>query len=146
MAKPAKAKAKTKSPAPSKNSLQEVYDGIAELLNRHVPPFKIGDLAVREKPSLQLVTPKPVTVAGAYGGKPVNWQFAAVIRQKDYVGFYLMGVHSNAELKKKASAALLKTLKGKSCFHLKSLDDQMRKDIAIVLDASAGIYKQRGWV
>jgi len=73
-------------------SLQEVYSDVAALLRRYVPPFQVGNLVVRGKESLQLETPKPIIVPGAYGGKPVNWQFAAAILQKGYVGFYLMGV------------------------------------------------------
>jgi len=142
MPKPAKALPKPNS---HRQSLAHVYNELEALLTRYVPPFKVGTLSVRGKESLQLVTPKPVTVPGAYGGKPVDWQFAAAILQKGYVGFYMMGAYSNPELKKKISPGLLKTLKGKSCFHLKSLDEQMKKDLTTALDASAKIYKARGW-
>lgn len=143
MASPATAKSTTTS---RKSSLQDVYKGVETLLKRYVPPFQVGDFAVRGKDSLQLVVPKPVAIPGAYGGKPVNLQFAAVIFQKGYVGFYLMGVHTNAALKKKISPVLLNALKGKSCFHLKTLDEQMKKDIATALDASARAYRERGWL
>ena len=123
-----------------------MYEGVETLLRRYVPPFKVGDFTVRGKESLQLVTPKAIVIPGAYGGKPTNWQFAAAILQKGYVGFYLMGVYTNATLKKKLSPALRKTLKGKSCFHLTMLDEALKKDIATVLDASAKIYKERGWL
>ena len=147
MAKHAKANRKPAKPGSKSTtataSLQEVYSDVAALLRRHVPPFQVGNLVVRGKESLQLETPKPIIVPDAYGGKPVNWQFAAAILQKGYVGFYLMGVSG---LKKAISPTLRKTLKGKSCFHLKTLDDQLKKDIATALDASAEIYKDRGWV
>ena len=115
-----------------------MYAGI-EALKGYVPPFRAGDLTVRNKESLQLVTPKRVAMPGAYGGKPVNHQFAAAILQKGYVGFYLMSVYSNPALKKKIPPALLKTSKGKSCFHLKTLDEQMKKDIGVALDTCAAI-------
>jgi hypothetical protein len=143
MASSTTAKSKTTSP---KGSLPDVYNDVETLLKRYVPPFQAGDFAVRGKESLQLVVPKPVAIPGAYGGKPVKLQFAAVILQKAYVGFYLMGVYTNPALKKKISPALLKTLKGKSCFHLKTLDEQMKKDIATALDASAEVYEERGWL
>jgi hypothetical protein len=146
MAEPAKAKTKTISAKTSKTCLQDVYTGVETLLRRYAPPLKVGEFTVRGKESLQLVTPKPIVIPGAYGGKPTNWQFAAAILQKGYVGFYLMGVYNNAALRKKLSPALLKALKGKSCFHLKALDEALRKDIASALEASAAIYKERGWV
>jgi hypothetical protein len=143
MARPANATTKIASP---RDSLQDVYAGVERLLRRWVPPFKVGEFTVRGKESLQLVTPKPIVIPGAYGGKPTNWQFAATILQKGYVGFYLMGVYNSATLRKKLSPALLKTLKGKSCFHLKALDNGLKKDIASALEASAAIYKERGWL
>jgi hypothetical protein len=150
MPKPSKAKSKLAKPASkpttAHSSLSEVYAGVEEVLRRYVPPFKAGDLVVKGKESLQLVTPKTIVVPGAYGGKPLNWQFAAAILQKGYVGFYLMGAHTNPALKKKISPALLKSLKGKSCFQLKALDEQLKKDMVVALDASAEIYKERGWI
>ena len=140
-----KPKAATKTVA-NKNSLQDVYRGVEALLKKYVPPFKAGGLVVKGKESLQLETPKLVAIPGAYGGKPHHHQFAAAILQKGYVGFYLMGVYSNPVLKKKLSPELLKTLKGKSCFHLKSLSPQLEKEIVTALDACAAIYKERGWV
>jgi len=138
------AKASANSNA-KRDPLQDVYAGVEAVLKKYMPPFKRGDLVVRGKPSLQLVTPKLISIPGAYGGKPHNHQFAATILQKGYVGLYLTGVYSNPELTKKVSTALLKTLQGKSCFHLKALDEQMKKDISAALDASAAIYKERGW-
>jgi hypothetical protein len=43
----------------------------------------------RGKTSFQWTVPKPVVVPGAYSGKPVALQMAAVILQKGYLGFYL---------------------------------------------------------
>ena len=149
MAKPSKTKSKsTKAPlkaGTTRQPLEDVYSGVEQVLRRYVPPFKTGDLVVKGKASLQLVTPKQIAIPGAYGGKPVNQQFAAAILQKGYVGFYMMGVYSNPVLKKKLSPGLLKALKGKSCFHLTALDAQLKKDLETALDASAEIYKERGW-
>jgi len=76
-------------------SLESVYERLSELLSRHAPPFRFQDLRVRNKKSVQLVVPKPVAIPGAYGGKPVDLQFAAAILQKGYVGFYLMCIYSS---------------------------------------------------
>jgi len=150
MGKPTKAKSKPTKPsrksAAPQTSLAGVYTNVETLLREWMPPFKAGDFTVKGKESLQLVTPKPIAIPGAYGGKPLPHQFAAVILQKGYVGLYLMGVYSNPALKKKISPALLKTLKGKSCFHLKTADESMKEDIRMALGASAAIYRKRGWM
>jgi hypothetical protein len=51
----------------------------------------------------------------------------------------------NEPVKKKISPTLLKLLKGKSCFYLKSLDTSLERDIGVVLEAGAKYYRQRGW-
>jgi hypothetical protein len=76
----------------------------------------------------------------------VDLQFAAAILQKGYVGFYLMSIYMNEPVKKKISPALLKLLKGKTCFQLKQLDDSLLKDIEAALAAGAQYYRERAWV
>ena len=145
---PARTKPKTQAKRnPDQNdSLENVYQRLSRLLSQHAPPFRLQDLGVRNKKSVQLVVPKPVAIPGAYGGKPVDLQFAAAILQKGYVGFYLMCIYMNEPVKKKISPAVLKLLKGKTCFYLKSLDEPLQKDIEAALDASAKYYRERGWV
>jgi hypothetical protein len=87
-----------------------------------------------------------VAIPRAYGGKPVNVQMAAVILQKGYVGFYLMCIYVNGKAKKEISPALLRLLKGKSCFHLKKLDDGLKKDIEAALVTGTKAYRERGWL
>ncbi|HXX99677.1 MAG TPA: hypothetical protein VEI54_02080 [Candidatus Limnocylindrales bacterium] len=144
MATSAKAKAKTSSGA---ESLESVYEELVGMMKRHAPPFRTDLPCVSgKKKGCQLAVPKPVAVPGAYGGKPVNLQMAAVILQKGYVGFYLMCIYMNDGVKKKLSPALLKLLQGKTCFHVKKLDDGLRKDIAAALEMAEKDYRERGWI
>jgi len=146
MAKPPKAKIQKKSPLGKSDSLDSIYSEIEGILKRHAPPFLFKDLGVRNKKSAHITVPKPVAVPGAYGGKPVFRPLAAVILQKGYVGFYFMCVHGNDEVRKQLSPAFLKLLKGKSCFHVKKLDDGLRADIEAALQLGTKAYKDRGWL
>ncbi len=150
MAKPAKTKpktkAQTKAPAQGGDSLESVYSEIEGILRLHAPPFLFKDLGVRNKKSAHITVPKPVVVPGSYGGKPVPVPLAAVILQKGYVGLYLMCVYGNNEAKKKLSPNLMKLLQGKSCFHVKKLDDGLRADIEAALELGTKAYKDRGWL
>jgi len=142
----AKSKAKTKN-APADAPLEIVYEELVEMMMRHAPPFRTDIVCMSGgKKSFQLTVPKPVAVPGVYGGKPVDLQMAAAILQKDFVGFYLMCLYMNDALKKKLSPALLKLLKGKTCFHLKRLDDGLRKNIAAALELGKKSYSARGWM
>jgi hypothetical protein len=152
MSKPASTQLKSKTKTQNKkqpqlgDSLEGVYERLSALLSRHAPPFRLQDLGVRNKKSVQLVVPKPVAIPGAYDGKPVDLQFAAAILQKGYVGFYLMCIYMNEPVKKTISPTLLKLLKGKTCFYVKSLDGTLERDIEAALTASAKYYRERGWV
>jgi len=137
---------KTKPSAKSAESLESVYEQLKEMLARHAPPFKLSDGGVRGKFSVQLMVPKPVAVPGAYGGKPVDLQMAAAILQKGYVGLYLMCIYMNDEVKRKLSPALLKLLQGKTCFHVKALDEGLKKDIEATLVLGTQAYRERGWL
>ena len=127
-------------------SLESIYEQIETLLAQHAPPFLLRDLGVRNKRSAQLVVPKPVAIPGAYGGKPVHVQMAAAILQKGYVGFYLMCVYVDGKGKNEISPALLKLLKGKSCFHVKRMDDGLRTDMEAALVAGTKAFRKRGWL
>lgn len=142
----AQTKGLNKTPAQGGDSLESVYSKIERILKRHAPPFLFKDLGVRNKKSSQLTVPKPVVVPGSYGGKPVPVPLAAVILQKGYVGLYLMCVYMNNEAKKKLSPHLMKLLQGKSCFHVKKLDDGLRADIEAALVLGTKTYKERGWL
>jgi hypothetical protein len=144
--KPRKSISSAKSEKTGGNSLDEIYVSLSEMLARHAPPFKLCDMGVRNKRSVQLVVPKPVAIPGAYGGKPTNVPLAAAIVQKGFVGFYLMCIYMNPAMQKKISPALLKLLKGKSCFHVKNLDEGLMKDVEAALELGRKDYEGRGWV
>jgi hypothetical protein len=144
--KPRKSISSAKSAKTGANSLDEIYESLSEVLARYAPPFKLCDMGVRNKRSVQLVVPKPVAIPGAYGGKPTNVPLAAVIVRKGFVGLYLMCIYMNPAMRKKISPALLKLLKGKSCFHLKKLDEGLMKDVEAALEAGAAYYAGRGWI
>ena len=139
---------KTKVPATTRasGSLESVYEQLKESLARHAPPLKLCEMQMGTKRGVQLVAPRPVVIPGAYGGKPVEAQLAATILQKDFVGFYFMCMYLNDEVKKKLSPALLKLLKGKACFHVKTLEDGLLRDIEAALVLGVKSCRERGWL
>ncbi len=144
-AKPAKARAMTK-PKTAEGSLDAVFKELVMILKRQVPPFSTKvPLVVRNKKAFQITVPKPVVVPGSYGGKPVPIQLAAVILQKGYVGLYVMCIYMNPAAKDKLPN-LKKLLKGKSCFHVKVLDEVLKREVEEALEIAAAEYRKRGWV
>ena len=80
------------------------------------------------------------------GRKRKEMYFAGLIIQSSYVGFYFMPVYTDVTIKKFIKPELLNTLKGKSCFHIKKLDDFLELQISEVLDRGYELYKNRGWI
>jgi hypothetical protein len=72
--------------------------------------------------------------------------FAGLMIQKDYVGFYYMPIYSDVDIKGVFGQELLKRLKGKSCFHIKKLDEVLVKQIIEALEIGYSLYKDRGWI
>ncbi len=80
------------------------------------------------------------------GRKRKEVYFAGLIIRKDYVGLYYMPVSTEPEIKAMFNPSLLKLLKGKSCFHIKKLDDILLRQISEALVIGFKLYKQNGWV
>lgn len=72
--------------------------------------------------------------------------FAGIRRQKSFVGFYFLPVYAEPSLGSQLPAALLKLLKGKSCFHVKTTEGGLLDLIRGALDLGLDAYRNRGWV
>ncbi len=86
---------------------------------------------------------KDVEIAGR---KRKEVSFATIIIQSSYVGLYYMPVYTDTALADVFGPELLATLKGKSCFHIKGLDDRLRGQIGRALQVGYDLYEERGWV
>jgi hypothetical protein len=72
--------------------------------------------------------------------------FCGLIIQKSYVGFYFMPLYADADLSTVFGPELLARLKGKSCFHIRSLTPQLKEQVEAALAAGWRLYEERGWV
>jgi hypothetical protein len=111
----------------------------AELM-LYAPPLAAR---VNQPGRYELWSPKEAVIAGR---KRSEVYFAAIIIQKDYVGFYFMPVYAAPEMKTVFGPELLALLKGKSCFHIRRLDPRLLRQIRAALKKGCALYKSRGWV
>ncbi len=72
--------------------------------------------------------------------KKQNAYFLGIIIQSKYVGLYLMCSYMKPELFENEVPLLWKHLKGKSCFHIKSLDSDLKAEIKKAIDISKKMY------
>jgi len=80
------------------------------------------------------------------GRKKKEVFFAGLIIQSSYVGFYFMPIYADSSLTAFFRPELLRLLKGKSCFHIKTLDSKLEKAIELALNKGYALYKKRGWI
>lgn len=132
--------------SPKSETLEAVFDQLYQLLSRYSPPLKTKSGTVRGKKDFHLTIPKAVVVPGAYENKPVEVGLAAIILQKGYVGFYFMPIYIEPAVKKKLAPSLIKLLQGKTCFHVKKLDEDFLGHVKAALDEGIKNYKDRGWL
>ena len=120
--------------------LLEIFGRLRTILKKHEDPLRPKfDLEGR----YDLWSFKDVEIAGRKR-KEVN--FASLIVQSRWVGFYYMPVYTDASLKEFFPERLLKLLKGKSCFRIRELDEELERQIDDVLERGYRLYQQRGWI
>lgn len=120
--------------------LIKIYKSLKAILKKYENPLKPKmDLDSR----YDLWSFKDLVIDGR---KRKEVAFAGLIIQSKYVGFYFMPIYSDVNILEVFKPELLKTLKGKSCFHIKYLDDTLEKQIKEALEIGYKLYKKRGWI
>ena len=128
---------------PEPADLDAIFDRLETSLRRYVPPLVARTGGVKGKRDCQLWSEKAVEVAGRNRDEVY---FAGLIVQKGYVGFYFMPVYTHSEQTAVFAPELLALLKGKSCFHVKRLDDDLVGHVDAALATGFDLYRDRGWV
>jgi hypothetical protein len=122
------------------DDLHLIFETLKAEMKQYQPPLvaKMDDEAHFDLWSL-----KDVVIAGR---KRKEVYFAGLVIQKGYVGFYYMPVYADSDIALVFKPELLKLLKGKSCFHVKRLDDALLGQIRAALQAGYQMYQENGWV
>ena len=126
--------------ARSKPDLQALFDQLKAAMERYAPPLSVSQSVGGR---YELATPNPVEITG---NKRPNLFFAAAIIQSSYVGFYYMPVYTDEEVRDFFTPRLLSLRKGKSCFHIKALDDELLDQIDSAMERGIQLYREKGWL
>jgi len=121
-------------------NLTPIFNEIKALMQEYAPPMtaKMDDSSHYDLWSI-----KDLVIDGR---KRKEVYLAGLIIQKSYVGFYYMPIYANPELKTVFAPDFLKLLKGKSCFHIKKLDDNLKEQIRAALKIGYENYQKNGWI
>ena len=120
--------------------LNAIFKQLRPLLATYQPPFEPKHDDGRY---YDLWSFKPLVIDGR---KRTEVFFAGLIIQKYHLGFYFMPIYVDTSLSAIFEPELLGLLKGKSCFHIKKLDEQITAQIRSALVMGFNLYKERSWV
>lgn len=121
-------------------NLVEMFKRLKKILKKYENPLK-PKLDLDSK--YDLWSFKKIEIDGR---KKSEIFFAGLIIQSKYVGFYYMPIYTDVKLEKVFKKELLNLKKGKSCFHIKHLDEKLEKQIDEALKIGYELYKKRGWI
>lgn len=121
--------------------LTPIFNELVKLME----PFAKGSLEKvgGTEGQVGLISYKPVEI----NGKQTDEVYlAGGLVQKGYVGFYFMPIYTVPELKAELHPELLKCLKGKSCFHIKKMNEEVAEQIKEALEKGYKLYRKKGWI
>lgn len=120
-----------------KTNVQEIQNTLIDLLKKHQPSLKINaETEVKFEVS--------GTVPTMQGKQKVDGiYFASVIPKPKDCRLYFFPIYTDVEAFANISPELRKCLKGKSCFHIKKMDEQLEQDIEAMINQGIEIYRAK---
>lgn len=117
---------------------------IRETLKLSLEDF-LGPLRVRvDKPSNFEVNG---TIEAPQGKKMVQGiYFSSIVPKEKDVRFYFYPAYTHPQEFENLSDRLTKFKKGKSCFHIKYLDEELELEIKQMISKAIDVYRKDGWL
>jgi len=72
--------------------------------------------------------------------------FIGIQTNKSAVVIHYLPLYVDPDLKKRIDPDLVKLLKGKSCFHIKKLDDTLKKSITSSFKIGVDFFRKKNWI
>ncbi|MFK7971444.1 MAG: hypothetical protein AB8F95_13830 [Bacteroidia bacterium] len=118
--------------------LTEIREKLVNILKEHVGPLKITS-DTNEKFEMS------GTIEVMQGKKKVEGHyFSTVIPKPKDVRFYFFPTYTHKEQIGALPEDLQKALKGKSCFHIKKMDDEFETNLKALVKKSVELYQADG--
>lgn len=116
--------------------VSELDSTLRDLLRAHTPPLQIR---VETAENFELAGTRPAM----QGKQRVDgYYFASVVPKARDVRLYFFPIYTDPDAFS-LSEQLRKCLKGKSCFHIKKMDDALQREIADMIATGVSIYRRK---
>lgn len=119
--------------------LTEIKNILSDLLKEQCPPLKVR--TANEK-VFEVAGTKP-TMQGKQ--KVDGFYFASIMPKPRDVRFYFFPIYTHVG-EYTLSDELKKSLKGKSCFHIKKLSDPMKVELGVMIRKGVELYQRDGHI
>ncbi len=87
------------------------------------------------------------TIEAPQGKKMVpGIYFSSIVPKEKDVRFYFYPAYTHPQEFENLSERLLKFKKGKSCFHVKFLDEDLETEIKQMVSKAIDVYRKDGWL
>jgi hypothetical protein len=120
-----------------------IFNTLRQALKKCAPPM-VSQID-EEKQSIYVMGNKAVPYGHDKKIVP-GMYFASVMHRKDSVAFYFFPIYYHADQFKKVAPALMKCLKGKTCFHFKKEEQLNEKELAALLKLGVKAWKDQGYL
>jgi hypothetical protein len=118
----------------------EMATKLKEILRGFAPPLQVR---VDKPQSFEVAGTKP----GMQGKQKVDgYYFASVVPKPKDVRLYFFPIYTHAEKFEDIPEPLRKFLKGKSCFHIKKIDEEIESFIHNMVERGIGLYQYDGLI
>jgi len=87
------------------------------------------------------------TIEAMQGKKKVDgYYFATVVPKPKDIRLYFFPIYTHVDTYKDISPEMRKMLKGKSCFHIKNLDEDLKKEVQEMIQLGVKTYQKEGLI
>lgn len=119
--------------------VEEIYYNLSKMMDNLVPPLQVR---AEKSESKELAGTKEVM----QGRKKVDGiYFASIVKKPKDVRLYFFPIYTHADAFS-LSEKLKKMLKGKSCFHVNSMDEGLLIEIRQMLEKGVDEYQKSNWI
>ncbi len=123
-----------------KTEVTEVRNSLKKTLERFLGPLKVK---VDTESNFELSG----TIQAPQGKKMVDGiYFSSIVPKEKDVRFYFFPAYTHPEAFEYISDRLKKFKKGKSCFHVSYLDEELENEIKEMISKAIDIYRTEGWL
>ena len=123
-----------------KTDIQEIRETLKGILEAHLGPLRVRV----DKPGNFEVNG---TIEAPQGKKMVDGiYFSSLVPKEKDVRFYFFPAYTHASEFENQSDQVKKFRKGKSCFHIKKLDDALEEEISAMVSKGVALYQKDGWL